>query len=322
MEIETKWFAVVNPVAGSGHGKKEWDLIAQLLTLKGVKFEMAFTRFKYHAVELTVEAISNGYDHLIAVGGDGTVNEVVNGIFIQDKVPHSDVTMAVIGIGTGNDWLRTFGITSNYDQAIEAIAQGKTFRQDIGVASYQQAGFFQKRYIANVAGVGFDAFVIRYINHKKECGHAMSKSGYMLYTLKSLFRYHNTRMKIEADGEVIADRMIMSANIGVCKFNGGGMMQVPYAVADDGLFDVTIIGRMNKLHIITSIKQLYNGRIYDIKQVSHHRARKIRIESTPNVLVEVDGEALGESPFEFEILPLALSVIVTDDFLKESACPD
>ena len=163
MENTEKWFAIVNPVAGSGRGLTDWPQISKLLRDHHIVPEYAFTERKYHAIELAVEAVNNGFRKIIVVGGDGTIHEVVNGLFIQKVVPTQDVLLSVIAVGTGNDWIRMFGIPRKYSEAIRAIVEGHSFLQDVGKISYYQSSYKQTRYMANVAGVGFDArcFVMR-----------------------------------------------------------------------------------------------------------------------------------------------------------------
>ena len=121
METFDKWFAIVNPVAGSGKGLSDWPLISKLLRDHHIVPEYAFTERKYHAIELAVEAINNGFRKIMVVGGDGTIHEVVNGLFIQKAVPTTEVLVGVIAVGTGNDWIRMFGIPRKYSEAIRAI---------------------------------------------------------------------------------------------------------------------------------------------------------------------------------------------------------
>lgn len=315
MEENPKWFAIVNPVAGSGKGLDDWPLISKLLRDNGIVPEYAFTERKYHAIELAVEAVNKGYRKIIVVGGDGTIHEVVNGLFIQKTVPTTDVLLAVIAVGTGNDWIRMFGIPRKYSEAIKAIVAGHSFLQDVALLSYHKANYKQTRYMANVAGVGFDAFVNRKYNHLKEEG----KRGKWLYiwsTIKAVLSYRSTGVKIWVDGKQVANELVYSATIGIGKYNGGGMLQTPEAVADDGLLDLTIIRRISRLGVISRFRSLYNGKIYRIKRISLNRGRKIRIESSPEIAVEVDGEALGYSPFEFEVIDRAIRVIVAERFLK------
>ncbi|MBQ5691789.1 MAG: acylglycerol kinase family protein, partial [Alistipes sp.] len=130
--MTNRWFVVVNPISGGGKGLGDFPKISHLLRENGIKHDPAFTEHRYHATELAVEAVNRGYRKIIVVGGDGTLNEVVNGLFIQKQCEPKDVLLAVIAVGTGNDWVRTFGIPRNYTTAIRAIKEGKTFLQDVG----------------------------------------------------------------------------------------------------------------------------------------------------------------------------------------------
>lgn len=318
MEVSEKWFAIVNPVAGSGKGLNDWPLISKMLRDQHIVPEYVFTEHKYHATELAVEAINNGFRRIIVVGGDGTIHEVVNGVFIQKKIPTTEVLLSVIAVGTGNDWIRMFGIPRKYSEAIRAIAEGHSFLQDVGNISYYKASYPQNRYMANVAGVGFDAFVNRKYNHLKEEG-KKGKGLYLWSTLKAVLTYSSTGVKIYVDDELVVNDLVYSATIGIGKYNGGGMLQTPNAVADDGLFDLTVIRKMNRLSVLFNFKVLFNGRIYKLRKTSLNRGRKIRIESSPEIALEVDGEALGYSPFEFEIIDRAVRVVVAKRFLEEVA---
>jgi len=311
-----RWFAIVNPVAGNGKGLTDWPQISKLLRDHHIAFDFVFSEKKFHAIELSVEAISKGYRKIIVVGGDGTIHEVVNGIMIQQDVPSTDVLLAVIAVGTGNDWIRMFGIARKYTDAIRAIVDGHSFLQDIARVSYYKSNFQQQRYMANVAGLGFDASVNKYYNRLKDEG----KRGGWIYKwgmFKTILGYKTTRMKVTIDDQEVADQAIFSSTIGIGKYNGGGMIQMPNAVADDGLLDVTLIRKMSKLRVVSKFTALYNGKIYRIPKVSHHRGRKITVESFPESAIEVDGEALGYSPFEFEVIDRAIQVVVSEKFLEE-----
>ena len=312
----SKWFAIVNPVAGSGKGLDDWPVICRLLRASGIMPDFVFTERKYHAIELAVEAVNAGYRKLLVVGGDGTIHEVVNGLFIQAAAPTQDVLLSVIAVGTGNDWIRMFGIPRRYSEAIKAIAEGHSFLQDVGRITYMKSHVEQSRYMANVAGIGFDGFVNKQYNRLKDEG-KYSKRLYIWSLLKSVMRYSSTGVKMWVDGELIVNELVYSGTIGIGKYNGGGMIQMPDAVADDGLFDITVIRKISRLGVLRRFMKLYNGKIYNIRKVSPYRGRTIRIESTPEIRVEVDGEALGFSPFGFEMIDRAIRVVVSEKFLRE-----
>lgn len=310
------WFVIVNPVAGEGKGLKDWPIISKLLRDHKIMHDYAFTEHQYHAVELAVEATGRGFRQIIVVGGDGTIHEVVNGIFIQQNCPTTDILLSVIAVGTGNDWIRMFGIPRRYSEAIKAIVEGHHFLQDIGRISYYKAAYKQVRYMANVAGIGFDAFVNGKYNHLKQEGR-YSKWLYIWCALKSIIQYSSTAIKVYVDGELKVDDIVYSGAVGIGKYNGGGMMQNPEAVADDGLFDITIIRKLSRTQILLNFKALYNGKILNVPKVQNMKGRNIRIESEPEVAIEVDGEALGYSAFEFDIIDKAIKVIVSEKFLNK-----
>ena len=307
-----KWFAIVNPQAGSGKGKVDWPKIKSLLKLNGILFDFALTEFKYHAVELTVNAINNGYKRILAVGGDGTINEVVNGIFIQQKFPTTDIVIGVISVGTGNDWSRMYNIPQEYEGKVAAIRVEKHFLQDVGIVEYEESMVRNTRYFVNTAGVGFDAEVARRTNHLKESGH----KGKILYAgslIKALISFKPSDISITVDGKKLEGR-IFSLTIGIGKYNGGGMMQVPNAVPDDGLFDVTVIRQLRRFEIVRNIYRLYNGTILSHPKISGHKGSSVVVSSDVPIDIEVDGESLGVSPFTFSIIPKGINVVVGPSF--------
>ena len=178
---------MVNPRAGAGKSVIDWPVISRLLNMYDIRFSHAFTEYKFHAVELTVQAIVKGYRNIVAVGGDGTLNEVVNGIFIQKTVSPSDITVGVIGVGTGNDWFRMYEIPHNYEECVRAIKNKRVFKQDVGVAEYYESSVRHTRYFINAAGVGFDAEVARRTNRLKDL-----KRGALLYILSLIKRLSGT----------------------------------------------------------------------------------------------------------------------------------
>ena len=236
-----KWFVIVNPVAGSGRGLDHFPQISKHLRDAHILCEPVFTEHKFHATELTVTAVREGYRRIIVVGGDGTLHEVVNGLFIQQEVCPDEVLVAVVAVGTGNDWVRTFGISNRYQDAVKAISEGYSFLQDVGVVSY------------------------------------------------------------------------------ICKFNGGGIQQLPAAVADDGMLDLSLIRPVHFWHLLFRFHYLFNGGIYRIRHILQERGSRIRIESSPEVSVEIDGEPLGHTPLEFSILHRAIRIVVARDFYQRCA---
>lgn len=317
MAGEHKWFVIVNPVAGNGRGLDDFPEISKLLREEGIRYEPVFTEHKYHATELTVSAVKQGYRHIIVVGGDGTLHEVVNGLFIQQEIDPKEVLLAVIAVGTGNDWVRTVGIPANHREAIRAIAEENRFLQDVGVVSYEEAHYRQTRYMANVAGAGFDAVVVKRVSHLRE-KHRLRSWSYTWSLIRTYFGYKSTGVKVWIDDRRVYNDLLLSIAIGICKYNGGGVQQLPEAVANDGLLDISLIRPIHFWHILFRFHYLFNGGIYRIRHVLQERGRKVRIESSPEILLEVDGELLGHTPLEFSVLHQAISTVVSRDFLEQN----
>ncbi|GJM35146.1 MAG: diacylglycerol kinase [Saprospiraceae bacterium] len=304
-----KWFVIVNPVAARGKAGKAWPKIEA--RLKGLlpEWQHAFTQGLGHGIQLADEAIQSGYRHLLAVGGDGTNNEVVNGIMGQKLVASDQITYAFLPIGTGNDWIKSHGIPKGLDQWILMFQQGNTTTQDIGLVYYYYEGQEKKRYFANVAGLAYDAFVVRYAaNHR---GWMLNHIFYLMMIMRCLFMYRLCRARVLFDHQMREDRYY-TINVGICKYSGGGMSLVPHAVSDDGLLALTLAGPITKLSVLLNTYRFYNDSIGDHPQVETFQVKELEIlpSGITPTLLEVDGEFLGETPVRFEIIPSALRIVV------------
>ncbi|MFW6227045.1 MAG: diacylglycerol/lipid kinase family protein [Bacteroidota bacterium] len=308
--MEKKWLVVINPNAGSGKGGKDWPLIHRLLEEKGLQFSYRFSEYHGHLISMIRDCIKEGYRNFIAVGGDGTINEVVNGIFTQDEAPTSDIVLGAITIGTGNDWGRMFNIPHNYTRAIDVIANCNTLLQDAGTVEYQQGNITNTRYFINIAGLGFDALVAKKTNILKQKGRGNALS-YLITLAQGLFRYRHNKSQISVDNARHTINIdLFSMNVGICQYNGGGMKQVPNAIPDDGLFDLTIISKMKKISVIMHLRKLYKGTHLKLPFVSTMRASSVSIDSPSRIWLEADGESLGHTPMKFEIIPRSIRVII------------
>ncbi len=310
-----RWFVVVNPISGGDKGLADFPKISHLLRENDIEHDPAFTEHRYHATELTVEAVNRGYRKIIVVGGDGTLNEVVNGLFIQKQCEPKEILLSVIAVGTGNDWVRTFGLPRNYTAAIRAIKEGHSFLQDVGKVSYTESSFEQTRYMANVAGLGFDAYVIKIFNHLKLKGYK-GKWLYLWSLVRGFFSVKPAGATIEVDGKVIYNKLLFSLAVGICRYNGGGIQQLPRAVANDGLLDLTIIRPVHWWHVVFRARRLFNGEIYSIGHVQHAQGRSIKIISAPTIPLETDGELQGGTPVTISVVPRAVRIVVTKEFLQ------
>jgi YegS/Rv2252/BmrU family lipid kinase len=314
-KMQSQWLVVVNPNAGNEKGFKDWETIEYLLEKHTIDFQKRFTEARFHAIHIVIEAVQRGFRKFIAVGGDGTMNEVLNGCFLQQYCSTQDITLAMITVGTGNDWGRMFGIPVDYEGAIRIIKEGKCMLQDTGVVHHYHGVKREKRFFINIAGLGFDAIVVKRTNRQKDQG----KSGKMLYfwnLLRSLLGYRHVKAEIVIDGKRILHD-VFSISLGIGRFSGGGMMQTPMAVANDGLFDITVIKRIRKGEVIRSLKMLYDGTILNHPKIESFKGKDIQIDAHPLIHVETDGESLGHSPIEFTILPRSIRIIHNLDEMKD-----
>jgi YegS/Rv2252/BmrU family lipid kinase len=311
LDFTNKWLVILNPNAGCGKGEEDRDKIIHSLEYYKVSYTFICTSFPRHAISLAVKYIGKGYRKIIVCGGDGTLNEVVNGIFIQESTPPKNITVGVIPVGTGNDWVKTFGIPVSYLDAVKTILENKTVEQDIGKIIYNSNAETSTRFFANIAGFGFDALVAKKANKLKEEG----KKGIRIYLqslISSYFSYKVNKAKITIDNLKIED-YVFSASIGIGRYSGGGMMQTPFAVPNNGKFQVTLIKKIGLLGVIQNLRGLYSGDYVKDKRVSVFHCKKIKINGERSIQGEVDGENLGNSSFYIELLEDKLRVVYGDD---------
>lgn len=321
------WYAVVNPNAGSGKTVSEWPKASKTLSDNRIDFEYKTTWKMGAAVEITMKACAEGYRKFLAVGGDGTVHEILEGIakYVQisavaktldkesQKVALDDFTLAVMPIGSGNDWIKTLEIPKDFNKVAELIKKDSTGRQDVFCLSLRDDNTSRnlESFMANVGGVGFDANVCKKVNFEKNTG----KSGKVLYLkalISNILNFKTFDCVVEADGKEIFRGTTMSIALGAGKYSGGGMLQVPDAVLDDGLLDITIIPLMPLHRIIRAVPGLFTGKLLkDNPELISAKCSSLSIKplSSPAPLVEVDGEVVGNLPVSIERLEGQLRVL-------------
>ena len=315
-EENNKWLVIVNPKASIGKAEKDWPIIKQILINEGVAFDFVVTQYQGHAIELVRDSITEkGYTKLVSVGGDGTNNEVINGIFTQKRFPTEQITMGIIPMGTGNDWRRTFGFDIDYQKNVKIIKAENLFRHDIGKVTYYNHGDPQVRYFLNAAGTGLDEVVCKTTNIMKSQGKGGAPR-YMLNVAKCLFNYDCVHVQLIVDEQLVLDEEILSLSVGNCRYCGGGMMMMPKAIPNDGLFDITAIRKVGIPKFAANVTKVYDGTfINKMKEVSTFRGKKIRIVSIPahSLTLETEGENLTNSPFDFEMIPQSINMVVPEN---------
>ncbi|MDD4920592.1 MAG: diacylglycerol kinase family lipid kinase [Bacteroidales bacterium] len=313
----TKWMIILNPVAGGGKTALLWPHISKYFRERDFSFECVFTRHKYHAVTMTIEAIREGFRNFIVIGGDGTYHEVINGIFYQQDVPTRDITVGIIPIGTGNDLISAYRIPSDYEQAMDTIFQHNSVLTDIGWVSFQDYGIERSRFFANAAGMGLDAAVIRRYEKVVEQNNRRGNSLYLQSLLHQFLMYRPKDLRVLVDGNVFFEGPVLTCSIGIGICIGSGMKALPLSIPDDGLFDITLVTTMNKVALALRIKDFINGHVYNFKEAMHGRGRTIEVlpNSKQTTGLETDGELMGAPPYLFKIIPSSIRILAGRDFV-------
>jgi diacylglycerol kinase (ATP) len=236
---------------------------------------------------------------LVVIGGDGTVNEVVNG------VANTDVEIAVLPCGTGQDFGRTHGIPSDFDGAVRVALAGVTRTIDLGRV---ELGGGTSRFFANVGSAGMSGAVARRANEMtKRLG---GKATFFYALTREFLAWQNTHVVVELDDGVRREGAMHDVIVANGHWHGGGMKLAPDAEQDDGLFDVVFIGDVNKLDFLTTAPKLYSGRYLSHPKVELLRSSSVAISATEPLPLEVDGEPIGTTPARFEVVPAALRLRV------------
>lgn len=310
MTILSAWKVIVSSRSGGGKAASVWPEIANLLKTKGVEFSAQVTDHAYHAIELAREAVLAGYRKLLVVGGDGAMHEVLNGLYSQDAVRPSEVTLGLIPVGSGNDWSRLHRIPADYAEAADLIADADahTRPQDVGCVHTLMDGKPYCRYMINIGGLGFDAVVCHRFDMAKAQGHSGDKQ-YLKSLISGFFSYKPLTFRVDVDDVEFYRGPAVSVALGIGKYCGGGMMQTPEAVPDDGLIDLTVVGKISKWNFLSKVPSLFKGNIFKYKEVMHTRGRRIGIWATPYSFMEVDGEPIGITPVQIEVIPAGVQVV-------------
>ncbi len=294
---------IVNLTAGGGKPKKQLEDILKYLKENGLNFKVCITSHQGEAVELAQKAADNGAELIVSVGGDGTANEIVNGIMKSKNSP----ALGIIPLGWANDFIKSTDILSDAIGACKILIKGKTKKIDVGLINNQI-------YFANICGIGFDAEVAHLANQLKNRHpnwNTLSAYVYVFATIKKLlspFRCHNVKIKI--DGQEIHSKILFVA-IGNGKIYGGRFKITPEAVLDDGLLEVCLVEEMGRFKYLMSIPKVFKGTHRSIKGINFYRAKEIIIESSEPILAQVSGEVIeGQKKFIITLLPKRLKLIV------------
>ncbi|NQV77231.1 MAG: diacylglycerol kinase family lipid kinase [Lutibacter sp.] len=300
-----KWLVIVNTTSGNGAAKKKWPLINNELLKQNFKFKVVFTESKNHATKIIQDSIKQGFTKFICGGGDGTLHTIVNGVLSLNPINISEIKIGIIAIGTGNDWIKTYHISKNYKKAIEILKTENTVKQDIGklfISSTNKIIYFN-----NLAGIGFDGYVVNKVSKYKNLGFL----SYLIGALVSLSSYKKSELEITFNNTILKGKTLMLL-IGLCKYSGGGMQLTKNTNPVDGLFDISYIQKITLFTILGNIKGLFNGNITNHKLVNTYKTTELQIKvlDTTKAYIQADGELIGSGDFSVKILPKAINFIV------------
>jgi diacylglycerol kinase (ATP) len=305
-----KTFVVVNPAAAGGRAGKHWPKISRELASALGDFDSALTAKSGDATALVRSAIARGAKRVIAIGGDGTINEAINGLCDGERSPPDDVSFGFIMYGTGGDFLRSLDMPKGLRAAIQRLKSGRTQVIDLGRLRYTASDGSQAlRWFNNISSFGFSGQVVRAVNAARYSKMLGGKFSFLWNSFLELRKYKGCKVDILIDGDMISENVCTAA---VCngRFFGGGMKMAPNAALDDGSFDVVIVRQEPPLTIL-DMRLLYSGAHLEHPNVSVFRGRMIEAKPVSNapIYLDVEGEAPGTLPATFEVVPRALRVI-------------
>ena len=290
---------LVNPASANGATAKRWPALRRRAAELGLAGDELLSERPGHLTELA-RGVAEAGRLLVVVGGDGTLNEVANGIV------GSEAELAVLPNGTGQDFGRSHGIPSRFDEAVGVALHGEVRPVDAGRATFRShEGVEVTRYFVNVGSVGMSGAVARRANSMSK---ALGGRATFYYALvREFMAWKNTEVTVGFDGGERRGHMhdVILAN---GRWHGGGMKLAPDALPDDGLFDVVLIGDVNKLDFVTTSPKLYSGKHVAHPKIEVLRSSRVTVDSTVPLPLELDGEESGSTPAQFEIVPNALRV--------------
>jgi YegS/Rv2252/BmrU family lipid kinase len=300
---------VVNPHSAGRKTQRQWPQLRDLIRDEIGAFDERFTRGTGDATTLTREALRAGAKLVVAVGGDGTINEVVNGFYEGGQALAPDAAFAVVPAGTGGDFIKTLEVPNDVRGAAARIKHAEVHPIDIGRLSFVGAdGRPAERYFINIASFGISGVVDRYVNQSsKALGGRLS---FALATLRAGVAYKNAPVRLVLDGGTPREGRIYTVAIANGRFFGGGMKIAPKAALDDGQLDVITLADLTMADLLVHGLDIYSGKHLGNPKVEMHRARRIEASAVDGgeVLLDVDGEQPGRLPATFELLAGGLRI--------------
>lgn len=309
-----KTFLIANTRAGSGKLGRIWaSAVEPALRAIMPEFSHAFTERTGHATEIARKALREGFSTIVAMGGDGTINEVVNGFFDDGKPINSDAVLGILPFGSGGDFVRTVGIPRRFQKAAQILANGRVHAIDVGLVRFKESRFAPRHFI-NIADAGVVAAIMRGVERIPRTLPALSR--YLGGTVLGFCNYQNVRVRLAFDGCDAGEYSLTNLVVANGRFFGRGMKPAPQAELDDGWLDVIVLKNTSLARFLVSVlPELYRGKIH-AQTSSLHEIRRCHevsvqvIDSRSKLPIEMDGETHGEGDATFTIMPRAINIVL------------
>ncbi|HEX3809638.1 MAG TPA: diacylglycerol kinase family protein [Rhizomicrobium sp.] len=307
-------FVVVNPRSANGRTRSDWPQIEPALRTIYPDMTVGFTTAPNQATALVRAALQAGHDEIVAIGGDGTINEAINGMFDAQGPLAPTAVFGFVTSGTGGDFRKSFGISSGHAAAIARLAEAPIRAIDIGrVSCVSTSGLSIVRHFANIASFGLSGLIVKSVNRARIAKLFGGQFAFAFHSAAVMLFHRDFPVHLCSGEEFDVTTPISTVAIANGQYFGGGMWVAPGASPDDGLFDTVIVGGVPRVQMLKDMKRLYEGGHINDPNVRIVRAQKITVTpvaetSERPVFIETDGELAGQLPATFEILPRALNV--------------
>ncbi len=304
-----KWALIINPKSGKRKFNQQIKYLFENLDKSDIEYEYQMTRFAGHAQKIAARFIKQDFKNFLVVGGDGTISEVVNGIFGTNSENTSEMKLAIIPRGTDNDWARFWGLTRDYKHSIEVFLNQNLKKIDIGKVNYILEGENHTHFFINSVGFGLDAAVVRIAHHLRRYLGSYSIL-YFIALLSAVFTYRSADTIVQVNGKTIKKNMF-TMNIANGCYSGGGMKQNPDAIPYDGQLDAMIANKPTFKDIVKALTMLFNGSLLQHPMIESFRSDKMTVNIMQNGCFEADGIVVyAENEFGIETLTDGIQMIV------------
>ncbi|HIO11237.1 MAG TPA: diacylglycerol kinase family lipid kinase [Deltaproteobacteria bacterium] len=304
-----KTTVIVNPCAGNGRTAKIWPNIESALKQSIGSFQTEETSCQGDAILLTRQALDAGATRIVAIGGDGHLNEVLNGFIENDVQLNPQASLSFVMSGTGCDFQRSLGMSGKWQAAVEKLKDAQIRQIDVGKVSYTAPDKTRKiRYFDNIASFGLSGAVDHYIDNSKLGKYLGGTMLFLWATIKTVFTHPNQTIRYSIDDgpqEEIRTRLGLLAN---GRFFGGGMHAAPEAELDDGLLDLLMLKEISLAKFLRHLPKIYKGTHLELSEIFYQNVRKFTAQSSEQVILDIDGESPGYLEATFEILPKILKM--------------